>query len=358
MSSNRYAIIRYQALDKCFRNKYCRFYMEDLIEACNEALYDFLGPNHEVKRRQIFDDIRFMESEQGWNIPLERIPDGKRVYYRYYKPFSINERPLSDDEMNILTQAVSTLNRFKGLPQFEWIEGLLANLEDKFYLRGNGDYVIGFEQNLDYLASKHLHFLFNAIVNKQVVRVDYQTFKGKSHTWEIHPYFIKQYNNRWFLFGRNNKYMDEIVTIPLDRIATVESSSLPYIENKDIDFDEYFDDIIGVTIPKEAKKERVVLRFSPERFPYVESKPLHGSMRVVDRENGVVELNIIPNKEFEALLFSFGETVEVIEPQWIRETIKGKIEKLFKKYPTCADVVHTSSLPLQRHSEMDENIDV
>lgn len=90
MSSNRYAIIRYQALDKCFRNKYCRFYMEDLIEACNEALYDFLGPNHEVKRRQIFDDIRFMESEQGWNIPLERIPDGKRVYYRYYKPFSIH----------------------------------------------------------------------------------------------------------------------------------------------------------------------------------------------------------------------------------------------------------------------------
>jgi hypothetical protein len=332
--------------------------MEDLIETCNEALYDFLGPNHEVKRRQIFDDIRFMESEQGWNIPLERIPDGKRVYYRYYKPFSINERPLSDDEMNVLTQAVSTLNRFKGLPQFEWIEGLLANLEDKFYLRGNGDYVIAFEQNLDYLASKHLHFLFNAIVNKQVVRVDYQTFKGKSHTWDIHPYFIKQYNNRWFLFGRNNKYMDEIVTIPLDRIVTVESSSLPYIENKDIDFDEYFDDIIGVTIPKEAKKERVLLRFSPERFPYVESKPLHGSMKVVDRENGLVELNIIPNKEFEALLFSFGETVEIIEPQWIREVIKEKIEKLFKIYSTCAHVVHTSSLPLQRHSEMDENIDV
>lgn len=358
MSSNRYAIIRYQALDKCFRNKYCRYYMEDLIEACNEALYDFLGPNHEVKRRQIFDDIRFMESEQGWNIPLERIPDGKRVFYRYYKPFSINERPLSDDEMNVLTQAVSTLNRFKGLPQFEWIEGLLANLEDKFYLRGNDDYVIGFEHNLDYLAAEHLHFLFIAVVNKQVVSIDYQTFKGKSLVWDIHPYFIKQYNNRWFLFGRNNRHTDEIVTIPLDRIVTIERSNLPYIENKDINFDEYFDDVIGVTIPKGGNMERVVLRFSPECFPYVESKPLHGSMKIVDREKCIVELRVIPNKEFEALLLSFGEHVEVVEPQSIRDAMKGRIENLFKKYSTCADVVHTSSLPLQRHSEMDENIHV
>ena len=82
MPINKNAIIRYQVLDKCFSDFRHRYYIEDLIEACSEALYDYTGKGG-VGRRQIFDDITFMESSQGWSIPLERLKDGKRTYYRY-----------------------------------------------------------------------------------------------------------------------------------------------------------------------------------------------------------------------------------------------------------------------------------
>lgn len=92
MATNKHAMIRYQALDKCFSNRGRKFFINDLIQACNNALYDFTGSERYadsfkpgISRRQILDDINFMESDAGYQIPLDRIKDGKKVYYRYYE---------------------------------------------------------------------------------------------------------------------------------------------------------------------------------------------------------------------------------------------------------------------------------
>ena len=81
MGQTKLATIRYQALNRCFSNFSRRYFIEDLIATCNASLKEYLGENAEVKRRQIFDDINFMESESGWAIPLERVKDGKRTYH-------------------------------------------------------------------------------------------------------------------------------------------------------------------------------------------------------------------------------------------------------------------------------------
>ena len=74
------------------------------------------------------------------------------------------------------------------------------------------------------------------------------------------------------------------------------------------------------------------MKFSPERFPYIESKPLHGSMKIKDRKECVVEVEIVINKDFESLVFSFGNNVEVLSPEWFREQIANKIKLLSEKY--------------------------
>ena len=107
MPTNKNASIRYQALDKCFQRTNKKYFIEDLIEACNEALYEFNGlrrntkEKSSVKRRQIFDDIKYMESEAGWQISLERKKEGKRIYYRYKDPnFSIKMQPLTQERQS------------------------------------------------------------------------------------------------------------------------------------------------------------------------------------------------------------------------------------------------------------------
>ena len=147
MPTNKNAAIRYQTLDKCFRDRRHRYYMEDLIDKCEEAIYYYNGVGG-VSRRQIFEDIKFMESETGWSVPLERKQDGRRVYYRYSDPdFTINAQPLTEDEARQLRSVIITLRRFRGLPSNAWVDEVISNLEWRFGLRGKQENMIGFEQN-------------------------------------------------------------------------------------------------------------------------------------------------------------------------------------------------------------------
>lgn len=172
-------------------------------------------------------------------------------------------------------------------------------------------------------------------MNKQPLRIVYQKFDGSERVWRIHPYYIKQYNNRWFLFGLNDKYRT-ITNIPLDRIKEFSPVGIEYIDNENIDFEEYFDDVIGVTI-KDAPVENIILKFAPERYPYIVSKPLHGSMKFVDPDNCIVQISVIPNRELEAVIYSFGDQVEVISPQWFRDKIAASVNNLSNKYSTFAE---------------------
>ncbi len=325
-------MIRYQVLDRCFSNWARNFYIEDLIEACNKALYDYTGDEKSsIQRRQIFNDISFMESAAGWEIPLERIVDGKRKYYRYSdKNFTINNQPLSKAELDQLKEATYTLARFKGVPSFEWVEEIISKLEDKFQLVGNSASVIDFEQNIYLKGLEYLSPLFNSIVNKQCLRVTYRNFKGEDFVWDIHPYYIKQYNTRWFLLALNEKYQS-ITNIPLDRIEDCTPIGLKY-KPTDIDFNEYFDDVIGVTIPRDASVEKIKLKFSPHRFSYITSKPLHESMKSIDKDNCIISINVIPNNELISLILSFGSDVEVLEPISLREEIAKIVKENYKKY--------------------------
>lgn len=339
MATNKHAIIRYQALDKCFGNWYKRFDINALVEACNEALYQFTGVQEGVQKRQVYDDIVFMESSQGWNVSIEKHKEGRRVFYRYAeKGYSINNQPLTDAEINQLKEATFMLSRFKGMPSFEWIDEIISRLEDKFHLVGNTESVIGFEQNQYLKGLEYLSVIFNSIVNKQCLRVVYRSFKGEEKVWDIHPYYLKQYNTRWFLLGMNDEYRN-ITNIPLDRIVSISPSNIGYVHT-DIDFDEYFEDVVGVTIPKNAEIENVRLRFSEERFPYITSKPIHGSQRIIDAVDRIVEISVIPNNELMALLLSYGKDVEVIAPESIRIQVYEILSDAIKNYSMCADRLH------------------
>ena len=332
MPTNKNAIIRYQALDRCFSDFLHRYYMEDLIEACAEALYQYTGYDS-VSRRTVFDDITFMESEQGWSIPLERLKDGKKIYYRYkYRDFSINKQELTANELAQLRTTILTISRYRGLPSHEWLEDVISNLEYRFHLKPSSENIISFEQNQGLRGIEHLATLIDAATNKQTLIIGYCSFDEQEHTWIIYPYYLKQYNNRWFLFGFNESF-GSISNIPLDRIKKIIPVDMPFKENTEIDFDTYFDDIIGVTKPKaDVSYETIRLKFDEKRLPYIISKPIHSSQQVLDEAQGIIEISVRPNKELEALILSFGPQVEALSPESLRRQISEKIAENLKKY--------------------------
>lgn len=309
--------------------------------ACNDALYDFTGDsrysdplNPGISRRQVLVDIDFMESEAGWSALIDRVKDGRRVYYRYEdSEYTINNQPITDEEVAQLRETMLMLSRFKGLPQFEWIDSMITNLEDKFHLKSAGRSVIGLDGIAYADGIEYITPLFNAILNKTPLNIKYTTFNKKSFDWIIHPYYIKQYNNRWFLIGLNNDEFKSITNVALDRIISIEQANVTFIENTLIeDFDEYFEDIIGVSFPAEGTIQNIILRFSQNRFPYIKAKPIHGSQKIKDTDAGIITLDVIPNKELESILLSFGSDVEVLAPESLRNSIAQKIKDTYQKY--------------------------
>ena len=334
MATNKNATIRYQTLNRCFRNPGRKYFIDDLIEACNDSLTDIDPSSTGIKRRQVFDDIKFMRDSQGFDAPIESYKDGRKVYYRYsVLSFSINNQPLNEKEALQLKEALLTLSRFKGLPQFEWVDEIKARMESSFQMK-NQEKVIEFEENQYLTGKEHLGVLYNAVTNKQVLEIKYQPFnRDNSVQMILHPYFLRQYNNRWFLFGKSGD-ASGLTTIALDRIQEIHTSNEKYATNSEIDFEEYFEDVIGVTVPHEAQVEKILLKIDIQTWPYLKTKPIHGSQKVKEQtsEFVIIELQPIPNFELEALIFSHAETVEVIAPESLRQRIKDRINKLNQKY--------------------------
>ena len=308
--------------------------MEDLLEECNKALIEFDASSEGIQKRQLFDDIRFMESEAGWSIPLDRIRHGRKVFYRYEDmSFSINNQPLNDSEAEQIKSALQIFSRFSGTPQFEWVNEMIPMLESKFGLIERKSEIISFENNIDL---KGLHFLtplFNAIVNERVLLVKYKDFKS-SEPYEItfHPYYLKQYNNRWFVFGLNSDNQVPNWNLALDRIESLSETDMKY-KISETDWEDYFFDIVGVTRPEGNLIEEIVLKFSPEAAPYVITKPIHPSQKHRNDPTGLeVKIKVIPNFELEKLILSFGEQVTVVSPKDFKERISKRIKSGSRHY--------------------------
>ncbi len=333
MPKNKNALIRYLALDKCFSNKYRKFHIDMLLEEVNKALQELAGTT--VSKRQIYDDIKFMESEEGFSAPITKIKEGKRVYYRYEDPnFSIRNTFLNEEDIATLKVTLNVLSKFDGIPYYKQIENIINKLQKKLNVQVDGRRVINFDLNIDLVGIDYIDTLFYAIVHKQVLKVEYENFQGKYYELIFHPQYLKQYNRRWFCIGYVENDDRDIWLLALDRVKNIHFTGGKYVL-KNIDWEEeYFYDIVGVTRFADESIQKVELLFSKELAPYIRTKPLHPTQvhKFLDDGRLHVYLNVIPNYELESLILSFGEDVEVLSPVSLREKISERLIRMLNKY--------------------------
>lgn len=334
MATNKHALIRYEALDRCFSNKGRKFFMDDLLAYVSKAIKDYTGTDASISRRQLFKDMDFMRSEAGFRAPVVSLKQGKKTYYRYSdRNYSLAMQQINPVEADLLKTTLDMLGRFTGLPQFDFVQELALKLKKSFQL-DDLEECIFFDQN-EYLKNLHLlGDLLKFIQKKCVLKVHYRSFNQDSEEdFLIHPYFLKQYNKRWFLFGQRTGFPNW-TNLALDRVITVDNAEgvtfIPPIETHN----SYFEDLVGVSKPSAAKCEFVKIKVNKSLWPYVDSKPLHPSQTVVGRSDThtTVQLEIIPNYEFYAQVLGFGPAVEILEPSEVREVICQKLEESFNKY--------------------------
>lgn len=345
MPKSKNAEFRFQVLDRCFSDFRHRYTVDDLLEKVNEQLYDVNGSNSMIKMRQLRSDLNAIRKMLPEDVYLDAIPyEGKQCYYRYSESdFSIYKNELSVTEVQNLRSTIEMLSKYRGLPSNGWLEEVISNLEIRFGVKGNAENLVSFGQNEQLKGIGYLSGIIDATINHQPLEIDYISANGNYHKHILHPYFVKQYNGRWYLFGLDENE-ERIKNLAFDRIQSIVNSNHVFRKNESINFNTYFDNVVGVTVPYTTETELVdiKLRFSPSRFKYVTSKPIHKSQVVISEDECTISLKLYKTLELEQQLFSFGPDVEVLYPAWFRDEFAKKIAECMKKYfpvrNNCTDI--------------------
>ena len=338
MPVDKQVLLRYQVLNKCFRNRYRDYTINDLVDECNKALRRIDKPD--VSKRTIQNDINILEADYGIVLD-EKLRLGKKRLYRYVDTnYTIPLFRINDEERYKLQDAIRVLEYFEGEPTYDWARTLLMQIEGGLFDEDTSP-VVSFQSNPDLKGLDLFSGLLQAIIKKRVLRIEYAPFGKDSYCERVYPYHLKQFNDRWYLIAQAVGY-DTLGHYALDRIEGFEEISFPYKES-DVDFEEYFDDVIGVTVPERIEPVDVVMRVSNNRFNYIKTKPLHLSQKIVSEEKGhtTISINVKITKELIALILSFGPDIEVVSPASLRAEIAKNIRALNYLYHIDEENLHS-----------------
>ena len=331
MPINKNALIRYKTIDKCLQNQYRQWTLSDLIEAVSDALYEYEGKDIDVSKRTVQLDLQMMRSDKlGYNAPIV-VYD--RKYYKYEdEDYSIINIPVTDKDVKIMNEAIQILRQFKDFSLFKEMDGVLQRLEDSVYSsQKDKRAIIHLDKNEQLKGLEFIDVIYEAIQNKKVIEILYQSFKAReASTMTVHPQLLKEFNNRWFLLA---SHKGKYITLALDRMSKIVFvDTIEYID-QNIDGDEYYKDIVGVTVSN-SRPQGIEFWIDKYNAPYVITKPFHASQRIIKRTEDGVIFNILVqvNFELERLILGFGDSIEVLKPLKLRDRMQKKLRTAICNY--------------------------
>lgn len=284
----------------------------------------------DISVRLLRDNLKELEDKYGAEFETTLYRGRERLWRYRDTNFSIIQQTSKD--MEIIRHSLENLSMFKGDPRYDMLRFYLIGLEKG--VTESGLNFMSFDNNSEVAGLEHAELILDAIIHKFPLKMWYKPFNKDEFSCNIHPYHLRQYNRRWYIFAYSEDKKD-ILNYPLDRITKLEHLSKPYIET-DVNFDDYFDDIVGVSNYKNTAVEKVVLKVSNRSIDYIRTKPLHWSQTELKEyatdSHTFIQLNLKVNIELKMLLFSYSDAIEVIEPQWLRDSFIERIEKMSDIY--------------------------
>lgn len=340
MPVDKQVLLRYQVLNECFRNKYRDYTIDDLVDECSKAMREKLDIMDGVSKRTIQNDIANLEMPP-YNIRLdENLKNGRKRLYRYINTDdTLHLFRMNDEERHKVQDAIRVLNDYEGEPLYDWARMFLMQVEGGMFDEDSSS-IVSFQSNPDLKGLSHFGKLLQAIISKRVLRMRYTPFGKDTITVKIHPYHLKQYNDRWYLIGFVEGY-HTYGHYPLDRIEDFEEIAVKYQEPEE-DFEGYFDDVVGVTVP-EGDSEDIIIKVYKESMGYIKTKPIHLSQRYMEEheDHAVILINVKPNYELDSKILSLGPTVEILAPESYRNHIFERIKAMNENYLNDAENLHT-----------------
>ncbi len=334
MSRNKEALIRYRIINNCLLNGKIQS-KEEIMHLFRETL------GKEVSDRTFADDIKAMreDEELGYLAPI--VFDKTHKGYQYSdKNYSIDNIPLNTEEIEALSFAATLLDQYKRIGIFGKFTGAVEKIVDLVKIRrkmeaDQFDQFVEFENAPLIKGSEFIEPLIIAIKNKKVLAIEYQSFSSSQpKQYILHPFYLKEYRNRWYLTGLDNE-RQTIITLGLERILEIGEKPNLFFTSQVFNPKQYFGNIIGISVYNDqTTPEEIIIRYTPQQALYIKTQPLHHSQEVLSEnaEECLVKYHLCPNYELRSHLLSLGKGCKVIKPEWLRKEIAGMAQEVANLY--------------------------
>ncbi len=287
MPTNKSAVLRYRIIDSCLTNTRRRYpTLQDLKEKVEEQLMD------NISESMLNKDFQAMK--RIYNAPI-KFSRSNRGYYYEEDGFSIKEFPLTHDEIDALDISTALLQKLKGTRLFEQFENAINKVIDGYriskILGKSEKHILQVEQPPVNNGSEWLETILKAIVNNQLLSVEYRPFNKEKKLHNFSAYLLKEYRNRWYAVGYSS-VAKNILVFALDRIISIKLSGDKYANSNDFDPDDFFKYSFGITQVHALKPKRIILAFSSLQSLYILSQPLHHSQKVLQQTDDEVQIEL------------------------------------------------------------------
>lgn len=322
------ALIRYRIIDRCIRNKYNPFPSKEKIrETCEEELFGSVEGAH-ICNSTIEKDMYAMKEEHDAPIKYSKREKG---YYYENPDFTINDIPLTENDMEAISFAAKTLMQFKNVELFRQFGSAIDKIVDHVAVSQDGDarQFVQFEAAIADGGNEYLTTILEAIKLKRYLDFDYASFvSGELKPRHVIPLLLKQYRNRWYLISFDDSKNDYI-TYALDRIEELEVSKESASRPIDFNPDNYFKHAVGITSGN-STPEDVLLKVGIVAAKYLDSLPIHPSQKVKEMHDDhfVFSLRVSITEELIREILSYGGEIKVLQPEVLREEIRNRAKKM------------------------------
>ena len=315
-----------------------------------------------IKIKQDFESLGARFRKTSLRKQDKHKSDENDEFYTYYE-YERSEGPQLLGLINLIGKELTDLEEYE-LKAFSptdnahlvwkklYVQELLKNRSAT-----SAEYV-SFNENLDHVGFVYFEPLLQHIMNRQPLEIRYQPYGKASKKLHIHPYYLKNYNQRWFLLAltkNDNPRLSHpeeyygLSCYAIDRIReeispdgkvivtpAIKEWNVPFVESPE-EVDDFFYNIIGVT--KKGDVQTVILRLTPERYEYVRTKPMSPTQKDIkpgnkyfDENKPTISLEVDQNNELVQQILSFGPDMEVLAPQSLRETVAKNVKQMMNRY--------------------------
>ncbi len=182
---------------------------------------------------------------------------------------------------------------------------------------------------------ENVQVILEAIDKKRGIECDYYSFNKKSVKHQLLiPYFLRTWEQRWYLAAEPENHHHGISIFALERMENVILTKEKMLPSNKITAEEYFEGSFGVNHSDEQKPEKIRIKVYDTQVEYVKRLPIHESQEEVEinSEWSIFEYRLVPCYNFYQQLLWHREKLEVIEPQYVRDEIKDVLKKMLEHY--------------------------